>query len=51
MADNGAFFIPWGRKGLIPEHMQTSMKTKTEGGTEVASGFFAWCEKEIRVYL
>ncbi|KAF2805333.1 short-chain dehydrogenase [Mytilinidion resinicola] len=50
-ADNGEFFIPWGRKGVIPGHARTSLKSKTEGGTEVADRFFAWCQQETRKYL
>lgn len=48
--DNGAFLIPWGRKGIIPEHIAKGLKTKEEGGTGVSKKFFEWCETETRKY-
>ncbi|KAF2488864.1 short-chain dehydrogenase [Lophium mytilinum] len=51
VADNGEFFIPWGRKGVIPGHVRASLKSKAEGGTDVADRFFAWCGQETQEYL
>ncbi|KAL9109737.1 MAG: hypothetical protein Q9227_005606 [Pyrenula ochraceoflavens] len=47
---NGAFIIPWGRFGQIPDDIARGLKSKSEGGTGLAKRFRAWCEEETRQY-
>ncbi len=49
--DNGAYFIPWGRRGALPAHIAEGTMTKAKGGTGVASRFYDWCESETKPYL
>ncbi|GME49498.1 short-chain dehydrogenase [Neofusicoccum parvum] len=48
--DNGTFYIPWGRRGKLPAHMENSLKTEEEGGSGVAGQFWRWCEEETKQY-
>ena len=41
---NGAFIIPWGRFGQIPDHIQQSIdKGKS-------ASFYNWCDQETKEY-
>ncbi|KAL3961020.1 hypothetical protein ACCO45_006137 [Purpureocillium lilacinum] len=48
---NGAFVIPWGRFGALPENVRAAMKTEGGGGTGVAGRFVEWCERETGAFL
>jgi retinol dehydrogenase-12 len=48
-AKNGGFYIPWGRRGFAPPHVEASCKS--EGGRpSIASRFYDWCERESSSY-
>jgi len=42
---NGGYYIPWGRRGFAPPHVDASCKS-TDGKPSVASRFYEWCERE-----
>ena len=48
---NGAFIVPWGRIGPVPEHLQKAMREKESGGTGNRTRFVEWCEREIAEFL
>ncbi|KAF2205456.1 NAD(P)-binding protein [Delitschia confertaspora ATCC 74209] len=48
---NGAFIVPWGRFGKLPDDIEKGLKTEEEGGSGLARRFTAWCERETRVYM
>ncbi|OTA54473.1 NAD(P)-binding protein [Hypoxylon sp. EC38] len=48
--DNGRYIIPWGRLGLVPDHMAGGMRPKEEGGTGSSEKFWDWCEAATRSY-
>lgn len=41
---NGVFILPWGRFGLIPDHIQQSIKNGK------AASFYHWCDQETKSY-
>ncbi len=41
---NGAFILPWGRFGQIPDHIQQSI----DNGK--AASFYKWCDQETKAY-
>ena len=41
---NGAFILPWGRFGPIPDHIQQSIKDGK------AASFYQWCDRETKMY-
>ncbi|RSL59259.1 hypothetical protein CEP54_007383 [Fusarium duplospermum] len=45
---NGAFIVPWGRFGCLPEDIKQAVKSKEQGGTGTSEMFVEWCEKETR---
>lgn len=50
---NGAFVIPWGRFGCLPDDVKVCLRGEgeEEGGTGVAGRFARWCERETGRYL
>lgn len=42
---NGSFIVPWGRFGVLPEHIKNSLSDGT------AQKFITWCEKETRPFV
>lgn len=45
---NGAFIVPWGRFGTLPEEIEVGCKSEGGGGggTGLAGRFVEWCERE-----
>lgn len=41
---DGAFIIPWGRFGHIPDHIQQSIDKGN------AASFYKWCDQETKAY-
>lgn len=41
---NGAFIIPWGRFGPVPDHIQQSIRNGK------ATSFYDWCDQETKRY-
>ena len=50
MEKSGAFIVPWGRFGCIPDSIKASMKDESQGGTGVARSFLQWCDVETKAY-
>lgn len=50
MEKNGAFIIPWGRFGVVPDDIKSSMQIKSQGGTGIAQKFLEWCQREVAAY-
>lgn len=48
---NGAFIIPWGRFGCLPDDIKDAMKDKSEGGTGISRKFISWCERETESFV
>ncbi|ORY67175.1 uncharacterized protein BCR38DRAFT_456016 [Pseudomassariella vexata] len=48
--NNGAFIIPWGRMGSLPDHVAAGVKSKTKGGTGASETFWDWCEGAVKVF-
>jgi hypothetical protein len=49
--DGGKLIIPWGRLHPSPKkEIADSLKSENEGGTGLASRFWAWCEEQARDY-
>ncbi|KAF1958352.1 NAD(P)-binding protein, partial [Byssothecium circinans] len=49
--EDGDFVIPWGRKGVVPEHVARS--TRVEGGGDgksVGARFYEWCEVQVKPF-
>ena len=43
--ENGVFILPWGRFGVIPDHIHKSI----DDGK--AASFYDWCDRETKQYL
>ncbi|OIW26273.1 NAD(P)-binding protein [Coniochaeta ligniaria NRRL 30616] len=41
---NGAFIIPWGRFGILPNHIEQAMKPTSEKGAGISRQFWDYCE-------
>jgi retinol dehydrogenase-12 len=41
---SGGFYIPWGRRGVVPPHVEASCKAQGDKQS-VASRFYDWCEQ------
>lgn len=50
LEQNGAFIIPWGRFGRLPEDIKAAMKSEDDGGTGISCKFISWCERETRPF-
>ncbi|KAL4970175.1 NAD(P)-binding protein [Aspergillus stella-maris] len=48
--DNGAYILPWGRFGTIPDHIAKGMRSVSRGGTGLQERFWDWCDKETAAY-
>ncbi|KAL4941658.1 hypothetical protein BDV06DRAFT_212502 [Aspergillus oleicola] len=48
--NNGAYILPWGRFGTIPDHIAEGMRPTSNGGTGLQERFWDWCEKETAGY-
>jgi hypothetical protein len=49
--DGGKNAMPWGRWHPDPrKDILESLKTKEEGGTGLAAGFWEWCEEQTKEY-
>lgn len=47
---NGGYYIPWGRPGFAPPHVEASCKS--EGGKpSIASRFYEWCDSASASYV
>lgn len=44
-AKSGGYYIPWGRRGFAPPHVEASCKSE-RGKPSIASRFYEWCERE-----
>ncbi|KAI1397258.1 NAD(P)-binding protein [Hypoxylon fuscum] len=47
---SGAYVYPWGRFGTLPAGVESAMKSKSEGGTGVATKFLEWCGKQTNAF-
>ncbi|KAF7542965.1 hypothetical protein G7Z17_g11124 [Cylindrodendrum hubeiense] len=47
---NGAFIIPFGRFGRLPNDIESAFKTKQQGGSGVAQRFVDFCERETKAF-
>ncbi|KAL4947473.1 NAD(P)-binding protein [Aspergillus filifer] len=48
--DNGAYILPWGRFGTIPDHIAKGIRSVSSGGTGLQERFWDWCENETAAY-
>ncbi|KAK8074222.1 hypothetical protein PG994_005121 [Apiospora phragmitis] len=48
---SGGWVVPWGRSMRIRKDLQEAARTKEEGGTGVAKGFWEWSERQVERYL
>ncbi|KAF2183638.1 NAD(P)-binding protein [Zopfia rhizophila CBS 207.26] len=48
--NNGGYYIPWGRRGFAPDHVEASCKP-SGGKASISSRFFDWCEGEVSKFL
>ncbi|KAF2738841.1 short-chain dehydrogenase, partial [Polyplosphaeria fusca] len=46
----GGFYWPWGRKGVVPDHVEESTVAPADGGKSVAARFYDWCEYETKAF-
>ncbi|KAF7518173.1 hypothetical protein G7054_g13546 [Neopestalotiopsis clavispora] len=44
MDRNGAYIIPWGRFGPLPDHVAAGLKSQEDGGNGMSVRFTKWCE-------
>ncbi|KAK6189359.1 3-methyladenine DNA glycosylase [Pestalotiopsis sp. IQ-011] len=41
---NGRYIIPWGRFGVLPDHVAVGLRSEEEGGNGLAICFTRWCD-------
>lgn len=41
---NGRYIIPWGRFGVLPDHVAVGLRSEAEGGNGLAIRFTRWCD-------
>ncbi|KAH6638588.1 hypothetical protein BKA67DRAFT_528795 [Truncatella angustata] len=48
LENNGRYIIPWGRFGLLPDHVSVGLRSKEEGGNGSSLRFAQWCGQLTR---
>jgi retinol dehydrogenase 12 len=49
--ESGAFYWPWGRRGVVPAHVEASTQPPANGGKSVSERFYEWCERETKLFM
>ncbi|KAF2205450.1 NAD(P)-binding protein [Delitschia confertaspora ATCC 74209] len=47
---NGNYYIPWGRRGFAPDHLEKACKASGKGES-TSMRFYGWCEREVQKFM
>jgi len=48
---NGAFLLPWGRFGDVPDHIEAGMKPRENGEMSLIQKFIRYCASQTSAFM